>query len=80
MIIPPYRPLMSLSNDEPDRAFCAVMHKNVTHDKCYAPCRQFADTMLDFLRDKVPKNWGCFRDPITDNFHVINPKNFRVLT
>jgi hypothetical protein len=58
----------------------AVMHKNATHDKCYAPCGQFADATLDFLRDKVPKNWGCFRDPITDKFHVINPKDSRVLT
>jgi hypothetical protein len=28
------------------------MHRNVTHNKCYATCGQFADTTLDFLRDK----------------------------
>jgi hypothetical protein len=32
------------------------------------------------LRDKVPKNWRSFRDSVTDNFRVINPKDFRVLT
>ena len=35
---------------------------------------------LDFLRDKVPKNWRSLRDSVTDNFRVINPKDFRVLT
>ncbi len=56
------------------------MHRNVTHNKCYATCGQFADAALDFLRGKVPKNWGSFRDSVTDNFRVINPKDFRVLT
>src|SRR6202035_4744835 len=57
-----------------------LMHRNVTHNKCYATCGQFADVTLDFLRDKVPKNWRSFRDSVTDNFRVINPKDFRVLT
>ena len=41
---------------------------------------QFADATLDFLRDKVPKNWQRCRDLVTDNFRVINPKDFRVVT
>jgi hypothetical protein len=57
-----------------------LMHRNVTHNKCYATCGQFADAALDFLRGKVPKNWGSFRDSVTDNFRVINPTDFRVLT
>src|ERR1035438_560937 len=65
---------------EPDRAAMGLMHRNVTHNKCYATCGQFADATLDFLRDKVPKNWRSFRDSVTDNFRVINPKDFRVLT
>ena len=56
------------------------MHRNVAHNKCYATCGQFADAMLDFLRNKVPKRWNCFRDSVTDNFRVISPKDFRVLT
>ncbi len=57
-----------------------LMHKNVTHNRCYATCVQFADATLDFLRDKIPKNWRRCRDLVTDNFRVINPKDFRVVT
>src|SRR5665647_1250948 len=32
------------------------------------------------LRQKVPRNWSRFRDSVTDNFRVINPKDFRVVT
>ncbi|MGI8567708.1 MAG: hypothetical protein ACR2KT_00740 [Methylocella sp.] len=56
------------------------MHRNVTHNKCYAICGQFADATLDFLRAKVPKNWNRFRDSVADNFRVISPRDFRVLT
>ena len=73
--IPPYCPHLN-----PIERLWAVMHKNVTHNKCYATCGQFADTTLDFLRDNVPKNWNRFRDSVTDNFRVISPKDFRVVT
>jgi transposase len=56
-----------------------VMHKNVTHNKCYETCAQFADATLDFLRDRVPKRWAGFRDSVTDNFRIISPKDFRLL-
>jgi hypothetical protein len=36
--------------------------------------------MLGFLRDKVPKRWDEFRDSVTDNFRVIQPNDFRLLT
>ena len=58
----------------------SVMHRNVTHNKCYATCAQFADATLGFLREKVPRNWADLCDSVTDNFRVINPKDFRVLT
>jgi hypothetical protein len=35
-----------------------LMHRNVTHNKCYATCAQFADATLGFLREKVPRNWA----------------------
>ena len=73
--IPPYCPHLN-----PIERLWGLMHRNVTHNKCYATCGQFADATLDFLRDKVPKNWRSFRDSVTDNFRVINPKDFRVLT
>ena len=72
--IPPYCPHLN-----PIERLWAVMHRHVTHNKCYATCGQFADATLDFLRDKVPKNWGSFSDSVTDNFRVISPKDFRVL-
>jgi hypothetical protein len=56
------------------------MHKHVTHNKCYGTCTQFADVTLDFLREKVPRNWAKLCDSVTDNFRVINPKDFRVVT
>jgi hypothetical protein len=56
------------------------MHRNVTHNKCYVTCAQFADATLGFLREQVPRNWAHFCDSVTDNFRVISPKNFRVMT
>lgn len=57
-----------------------LMHKHLTHNKCYATYREFAKETLAFLREKVPKNWLEFRDSVTDNFRIVDPKNFRVLT
>ena len=56
-----------------------VMHKNITHNKTYDTCKEFAETTLEFLRDKVPRNWAKYRSAITDNFRVISPKTFRVI-
>jgi hypothetical protein len=35
--------------------------------------------MLEFLRENVPRRWPEFRRAVTDNFRVINPKDFRIL-
>ncbi len=56
-----------------------VMHNNITHNKCYETCAEFAEATLDFLRDKVPRNWAKYRSAVTDNFRVISPKDFRVV-
>jgi len=56
-----------------------VMHKNITHNKCYGACEAFAEATLDFLRDKVPRNWAKYRSTVTDNSRVISPKDFRVI-
>ena len=37
-----------------------VMHKNITHNKCYGTCGEFAETTLEFLRDEVPRRWAEF--------------------
>jgi transposase len=56
-----------------------VMHKNVTHNRCYETCAEFAEATLDFLRNQVPERWAEFCDSVTDNFRIISPKDFRLL-
>src|SRR6266699_2407423 len=73
--IPSYCPHL-----DPIERLWGLMHRNVTHNKCYATCAQFADATLSFLREKVPRNWADLCDSVTDNFRVINPKDFRVMT
>lgn len=72
--VPSYCPHLN-----PIERLWGLMHRNVTHNTCYATCRQFADATLGFLREKVPRNWANFCDCVTDNFRVINPKEFRVM-
>ena len=72
--IPPYCPHLN-----PIERLWGVMHKHVTHNKCYATCAEFAETTFGFLREKVPRNWATFRDSVTDNFRVISPAEFRVM-
>jgi transposase len=73
--IPAYCPHLN-----PIERLWGVMHRNVTHNRTYATGAQFADTTLGFLREKVHRNWAAYRDSVTDNFRVINPKDFRVMT
>jgi transposase len=73
--VPAYCPHLN-----PIERLWGVMHKHLTHNKCYATYREFAAEMLEFLRVKVPSRWPEFRQSVTDNFRVINPKDFRVLT
>jgi len=72
--IPAYCPHLN-----PIERLWGVMHKHLTHNKCYASYREFAGAVLGFLRQSVPRHWPDFRDSITDNFRVINPNKFRVL-
>ena len=66
--IPTYCPHLN-----PIERLWGLMHRNVTHNKCYATCAQFADATLGFLREKVPRNWADLCDSVTDNFRVIKP-------
>jgi transposase len=72
--IPAYCPHLN-----PIERLWGAMHKRVTHNKCYATSREFAGAVLTFLCEKVPQNWADLRDTVTDNFRLINPKDFRVL-
>ena len=73
--IPAYCPHLN-----PIERLWGVMHRNITHNKTYATCTQFADATLEFLREKVPRSWAQLRNSVTDNFRVISPKDFRVVT
>jgi len=73
--IPAYCPHLN-----PIERLWGLMHKNVTHNRCYAKFNGFCGAMLTFLREEVPKNWAAYCDAVTDNFRVISPKDFRVLT
>ena len=72
--VPSYCPHLN-----PIERLWGVMHKNVTHNRCYNTFREFADTILGFLRHEVPTRWPDFCDRVTDNFRVINPEKFRVV-
>ena len=37
-----------------------VMHENVTHNRCYAKFRDFAEAVLGFLRETVPQRFDEF--------------------
>jgi len=56
-----------------------VMHKNITHNKCYQTRGEFAEATLVFLRDEVPRRWAELCDSVTDNFRIISPKDFRLM-
>ena len=57
-----------------------LMHRQITHNKCYATFTDFSSAMLTFLRHHVPQNWRTYCDQVTDNFRVINPTDFRIIT
>lgn len=72
--IPTYCPHL-----DPIERLWGLMHKNVTHNRCYARYNDFCNAVLGFLRHEVPKNWRTYCDSVTDNFRIINPADFRVL-
>ena len=57
----------------------AVMHAHVTHNRFHSTQKQFADAVLKFFRETIPKHWREFRDKVTDNFRIISHQNFRDL-
>jgi transposase len=72
--IPTYCPHL-----DPIERLWGLMHKHVTHNRCYAKFNDFCNAVLGFLRDEVPQNWQTYCDTVTDNFRIINPAKFRVL-
>jgi transposase len=72
--IPPYCPHLN-----PIERLWFVMHKNISHRLHFPKFRDWADAILTFLRETVPQNFERFSSTITDNFRVIDPKNFRII-
>ena len=72
--VPAYCPHLN-----PIERLWGLMHRHTTHNKCYATFREFSAAMLAFLRENVPANWREWCDQVTDNFRVINPKEFRII-
>ena len=72
--VPPYCPHLN-----PIERLWKVMHENVTHNRRYAKFRDFAEAVLGFLRETVPRRFDEFSSTITDNFRVIDPKDLRIL-
>ena len=73
--VPAYSPHLN-----PIERLWGLMHKNVTHNKTYTTFRDFKAAMLRFLTQDVPKNWKVLCDSVSDNFRVIDPSDFRVMT
>ena len=64
---------------KPIERLWGLMHRHITHNKCYASFKKFSIAMLNFPRDGVPGNWRTYCDEVTDNFRVIDPKEFRII-
>jgi transposase len=72
--IPTYCPHL-----DPIERLWGLMHKHLTHNRCYPTFAEFRAAILTFLREEVPRKWSTYCDEVTDNFRVISPKDFRVL-
>jgi transposase len=57
-----------------------LMHRHVTHNRCHQTFADFKAAILTFLREEVPRKWNIYCDQVTDNFRIIRPEDFRVLT
>jgi transposase len=72
--VPAYCPHLN-----PIERLWGLMHKHVTHNRCYRRFADFRDAMLTFLREEVPGNWDAYCDAVSDNFRIISPQDFRIL-
>jgi transposase len=73
--IPAYCPHLN-----PIERLWGLMHRHITHNKCYTSFKDFSIAMLSFLRNDVPENWGNWCDQVSENFRIINPTKYRILT
>ena len=73
--VPSYSPHLN-----PIERLWGLMHRNVTHNRTYLTLPLFRAAAMDFLTEKVPKHWTSYCDSVSDNFRVIDPADFRVLS
>jgi transposase len=74
-LIPAYCPHLN-----PIQRLWGLMYNYLADNKYWRDYRAFADYVLRFLREQVPRHWRMFADSVTDNFRLTNPTEFRVLT
>ncbi len=72
--VPPYCPHLN-----PIERLWGLMHKHLTHNRCFGSLRQFQREVLTFLRRTVPAEWETFCDAVSDNFRIRDPNEFRIL-
>jgi transposase len=72
--VPAYCPHLN-----PIERLWGLMHRHITHNRCYTTFKDFSIAMLTFLRDTVPANWDVLCDQVTDNFRVISPTDYRII-
>ena len=72
--IPAYCPHLN-----PIERLWGVMHKHVTHNKCYATCDPIRRRDARFPAGTTSPELAEICDLVTDNFRVIYPKDFRVM-
>ena len=65
---------------EPDRTVMGPHAQKRHSQQVLRNLRPVRRCDAQFLREKVPGNWADLCDSVTDNFRVINPKTFRVMT
>ena len=72
--VPAYCPHLN-----PIERLWGLMHKHITHNRCYERFADFRNAMLTFLREEVPRNWVEYCDNVSDNFRIISLEDLRIL-
>ena len=65
--LPAYAPHLN-----PIERLWGIMHKWITHNKCYATFKEFRERILKFLEQDVPQRWDEMKSYVTDNFRIIS--------
>jgi DNA gyrase inhibitor GyrI len=51
----------------------------VTHNRHDQTQNQFANAILTFFRETLPKEWKTFRSRVSDSFRVVTHEEFRAV-